>query len=260
MSIIDFIKKLLGLGSSSPSLKNYQWDAAKLCIAGVDRDWLQLKPSEVCDLAVKTGCNAISIEMVANDNTNFNSQAEKYPEYLKETRKRKLVMFVCIVNDWVNANYYKGSAQKMRDIVIKSGSEGVIAQPVGETHTSQGAAFEKETVRMLKEKGFKTCCNNDGGRPNSKDGMDYAAWHSSGVNANTNCPKGFIEITDHGQKIDWIGYFNADRVQQIAQNAKNRGAGFGLYRYVGMGNHGSPKSMPVSASKDSWTRMGKIYK
>jgi hypothetical protein len=89
--------------------------------------------------------------------------------------------------------------------------------------------------------------------------MDYIAWHTGGMNATSTAPKGSIEITDHGEKIRWIGYFDAGKVRELAKNCKKRGVGFGLYRYVGMADNSSPPSLSVDASVPSWKAMGDVY-
>lgn len=236
----------------------YEWDASKMVLAGVDRDWYSLDPEVVCHEAAKAGCTGISIEMVGNDTPRTAAQlTAKYNAYLAEARMRKLVTFVCVVNDWVKPSFYASEAAKMLAVVLAGGSEGVIAQPVGETHTDKGKAFEKSATAKLKAAGFKLCYNGNGGRPSNKGGMDYAAWHTSGTPSTA--PRGYIEITDHGVSIRDIGYFNAAKVRKYAESAKSRGAGFGLYRYVGMGDNGSPKSLPVSASVESWRAMAAVY-
>ena len=131
-----------------------------MCIAGVDRDWTMLNPNTVATEIYKAGPNWTSIEMVANDEY-FGHSAEDerqlYYNFVKEHRAKKIGVFVCLWNDWADNKYIPAFANAYLDIILKAGPEGVIIQPVGETHTAKGAEFEKKAFAALKAAGFKTC-------------------------------------------------------------------------------------------------------
>lgn len=248
-------------GEPQPVPSAYQWDAKKMTLAGVDRDWPDLNPAELCEAAVAAGMTGVSIELVADDRfiDNPAGAAMPYTALLHECRARNLVLFVSLVNDWINPAKY-GAADTLLATVLRAGPAGVIVQPVAETHTAKGSAFESKAFTALEAAGFKTCYNGNGGRPSRRpSGYEYAAWHSGGANDASTAPAGYLEITDHGEKIRWIGYFNVDRVRALAVNARKRGCGFGLYRYVGMGDNGSPDRLPVSASVPSWRAISAVY-
>lgn len=247
-----------------PDYQHYQWDATKLCIAGVDRNFPDYDPKQVCAYALRAGCNAVSIEMVANDRY-FTLGADKvrdpYLRLLAECRKSKLVLFVCVWNDWANNKYIKSHAEKFLSYVLEAGPEGQIIQCVGEIHTSQGQAFEDRAFSALKAKGYKLCYNGSGGQPKSKPSKyDYLAYHSPGTVDRCDAPRGSIEITDHGEKIRDIGFISVSKVEKIARNAKVRGAGFGFYLYVGMDDNGAPKTLSLDKVFPAWVAMGNVYK
>ena len=149
----------------------FEFDARKLVLAGADRNFPDYNPKELVTLARSCGCNGISIEMVANDRY-FTIGADKvrkpYLDLLKECRKQNMTLFVCIWNDWAPVKYIKSHAEKFLSYVVEGGPPGVIVQPVGETHTSEGRAFESRAKSQLKKDSFLICYNGNGGQPRSK--------------------------------------------------------------------------------------------
>ena len=242
---------------TTPPVGDYEWRADRMVLAGVDRDWMMLAPVEVASTARACGCTGVSIEMVGNDSfvsTSFDDISARYNALLAACRARKLVLFVCVVNDWIQAKDWQ-HVPKLEAAVLGGGPEGVIVQPVGETHTENGKAYEKRCVTLFA--GWNRCANGDGGRPKSKPSWaDYIAWHSAGL---SNAPRGAIEITDHGTSIRDIGYFSVQKVREYARAAKSRGCAFGLYRYVGMGDNRSPASLSVAASAEAWRAISEVY-
>lgn len=106
-------------------------------------------------------------------------------------------LFVGIVNDNALANkhgnkaidpkhYYNNVAKDLLNIILNDGPENVIVQPISELYSARvknhpGPAFQKDALKKLKAKKFKTC-NNDGyGRPTSKGGCDFLAWHPNKI-------------------------------------------------------------------------------
>lgn len=247
--------------TSTTTRTDYEWRAERLVIAGVDRDWPYHDPAATCDQIVAAGCNAVSFEMVAQD-TVFKAHPEQarapFTAWVREARARKLIVFACIFNSWVDSDSEYAGARVLRGILIEQGPEGIIAQALGETHGSgEGPRFEAETLQMLKAKGFKTCYNGNGGRPSGKNGCDYFAWHTCD-GGKVSCPPGGIEITDCGGQIRWLGNpADPTKTETLARAAKARGCGFGLYGYRIMADGPNPqdKTLPLAA----WQAMRRVY-
>jgi hypothetical protein len=242
----------------------YEWRVEKMNFAGIDRNWPSLDPAAAAQSALECGNTGMSFEMGADDRYIEGNPADaraKFTQFIAELRKRKMVAFVSVVNDWINPRYY-GSANTLLQILLDQGPEGIIAQPVGETHTAEGEAFQARAFQRLSKANFKTCFNGQGGRPRSRGSYDYLAWHTGGANGESQAPRGAIEVTDHGQKItwkiDWIGIpHNPARVRTIAKSAKDRGCGFVLYNYTGMADGPAPHGAPLPL--DAWREMAAVY-
>ena len=245
-----------------PGTTGYQWDATKIVLAGIDRDWLHLGPAETCRAAKVAGATGISLEMCGNDWGAPSNLESVYRAFLAAARAENLVLFVCAMNAWVTKDYLAKYGQKYLDIILSGGPGGVIVQPVGETRDAATKAYEARVYAAVKKDGFRTCYNGDGGRPKAKPaGYDYAAWHSPGVNATVTAPKGFLEISDHGQKIQYLGYLHAGRCAEYAGNAKRRGCGVGIYGYVNMGgDNGSPKTLALVTRAQGWQAAAAQYR
>ena len=243
-----------------PGPTGYQWDATKMVLAGIDRDWLHLGPTETCRAAKIAGATGISLEMCGNDWGAPSNLESVYRAFLAAARAENLVLFVCAMNAWVTKDYLARHGQKYLDIILSGGPGGVIVQPVGETRDAATKAYEAKVFAAVKKDGFRTCYNGDGGRPKAKpSGYDYAAWHSPGVNATVTAPTGFIEISDHSQKIVWLGYLNAGRCAEYAGNARQKRCGVGIYGYVGMGDNGSPKTLDLVTRAKGWQAAASQY-
>ena len=128
-----------------------------------------------------------------------------YRHLLKSCRRRKLWLFVSIVNDNMGKGKYgdKGpkleavydSATQLIEIIKKYGSKGVIVQPVAETQTSAGRRFEEDCKRELEE--FTLVYNGNGGHPKSTpDGYNFRATHPSHIVSKVANDE--LVISDHG--------------------------------------------------------------
>jgi len=199
----------------NPGFKDYNYSVPKMIGYGCDNFWdTQDHPKMAKDLA-SAGCNITSIEFFTHDKSKLldpSSLAEPFAKLLQETRKRHIVIFVCIWNDNIgngqgdnghhDASYYMPQMRQARDIVMSHGPEGLIVQAVAETQTSGGSKFESESAAILNAAGFKTAYNH-GSRPSSKDGCWVAAYHPCSL---TDMGKdGQIVISDCGIPIAFFG-------------------------------------------------------
>jgi len=167
------------------------------------------------DQIVKRGCSGYLIEMSgwgSYKNKQWTSKwvdevKEWYGWLLSECRARKLWLFVSIVNDNMGKGKYGDTgptlekayscAQKLVDVVMAGGKDGVFVQPVAETQTAAGKKFEQYCIQKLVGKGFKLVYNGSGGHPTKPiAGMGYYAVHPSKIAA-TN-PKDAFVVSDHG--------------------------------------------------------------
>ena len=130
---------------------------------------------------------------------------ESYRYLVKECRRRKLWLFVSVVNDNMGKGKYgdKGpkleavynSALQLIKIIKKYGHKRVIIQPVAETQTSAGQRFEQDCLRELKD--FLLVYNGNGGHPDhTPDGYHFRATHPSHITSSVD--NDALVISDHG--------------------------------------------------------------
>lgn len=130
---------------------------------------------------------------------------KSYRHLIKNCRRRKLWLFVSVVNDNMGKGKYgdKGpkleavydSATQLIEIIKKYGSKGVIVQPVAETQTSAGRRFEEDCRRELE--GFTLVYNGNGGHPKqTPSGYDFRATHPSHIVSSVE--NDALVISDHG--------------------------------------------------------------
>lgn len=130
---------------------------------------------------------------------------KSYRWLLRECRKRKIWLFVSIVNDNMGKGKYGDTgpaleqvynqAKQLALIVKKYGPKGVIIQPVAETQTSAGQRFEQECKTELEE--FTLVYNGNGGQPKSTpEGFHFRAVHPSHIASNV--ADDALVISDHG--------------------------------------------------------------
>ena len=128
-----------------------------------------------------------------------------YRHLVKNCRRRKLWLFVSVVNDNMGKGKYGDtgpklevvydSATKLIEIIKKYGSKGVIVQPVAETQTSAGRRFEEDCKRELE--GFTLVYNGNGGHPKQAPaGYDFRATHPSHIVSSVE--NDALVISDHG--------------------------------------------------------------
>jgi len=129
-------------------------------------------------------------------------------------RRKGLWLFAEIVNDNMGSGKYGDpkvplskrmpEARKLAEIVKKHGPKNVIVQPVGETQTAAGAAFEQECVGIFGGK-FPLVYNGGTGRPgNIPAGFKYRAWHPFKVTDKV--PSDAIVVSDTGSIIVQLGH------------------------------------------------------
>ena len=130
---------------------------------------------------------------------------KSYRWLLRECRKRKIWLFVSIVNDNMGKGKYGDTgpaleqvynqAKQLALIVKKYGPKGVIIQPVAETQTSAGQRFEQECKTELEV--FTLVYNGNGGHPKSTpEGFHFRAVHPSHIASNVADDE--LIISDHG--------------------------------------------------------------
>ena len=130
---------------------------------------------------------------------------KNYRWLLRECRKRKIWLFVSIINDNMGKGKYGDTgpaleqiykqAQQLTCIVKKYGPEGVVIHPGAETQTTAGYRFEQECKTELKE--FILVYNGNGGHPKSTpEGFHFRAVHPSHIASNVADDE--LVISDHG--------------------------------------------------------------
>lgn len=130
---------------------------------------------------------------------------KSYRWLLRECRKRKIWLFVSIINDNMGQGKYGDTgpaleqvynqAKQLTFIVKKYGPKGVIIQPVAETQTSAGQRFEQECRKILEN--FTLVYNGNGGHPKSNpEGFHFRAVHPSHIASNV--ADDALVISDHG--------------------------------------------------------------
>lgn len=130
---------------------------------------------------------------------------KNYRWLLRECRKRKIWLFVSIINDNMGKGKYGDtgptlekvyeSALQLASIVKRGGSKGVIVQPVAETQTPTGQRFEQECRKILEN--FTLVYNGEGGHPESTpEGFHFRAVHPAHIVSSV--ADDTLVISDHG--------------------------------------------------------------
>lgn len=163
-----------------------------------------------------------------------------YAHLLNLCRQNGLWLFCCIVND--NAlsskhgnkavdpkHYYNDVAHDLLKIVLKYGPENVVVQPISELSSDRvknhpGPAWQKSAISKLKAASFKTCNNDEYGRPGGYAGCNYKAWHPNKIShlpgGNTKKTNTFM-VSDTGGIISELnGGANCDKVDANCKPSK----------------------------------------
>ena len=168
------------------------------------------------DLDVCQECNVgYHIEMAAwagtgvwNDPAKLEGVISTYKRLVAECRKRGLWLFVSVVNDNMHLSKYGNVGVKLSSVraqanqlvaaIKECGSENVIVQPVGETQTDDGRAFEIYCAAELA--GFILVSNGEGGSPSKKaTWASFRAYHPSSVSVTV--ASDAFAVSDHGTII-----------------------------------------------------------
>ncbi|MBQ2033266.1 MAG: hypothetical protein II217_02670 [Alistipes sp.] len=173
---------------------------------------------------------------------------KSYRWLLRECRKRKIWLFVSIVNDNMGKGKYGDTgpaleqvynqAKQLALIVKKYGPKGVIIQPVAETQTSAGQRFEQECKTELEE--FTLVYNGNGGHPKSTpEGFHFRAVHPSHIASNV--ADDALVISDHGLIIRELAIDNGleskgnpTKVEMWAEKLRQQGiavVGYYAFKY-----------------------------
>jgi hypothetical protein len=244
----DMVLALLGLKKARGKYAEVKIGKTQGWYGRVNR-WAVSKDtlSKELDKIVKSGCTGYLIEMSgwgSYKNKQWTAKwvdevKEWYDWLLSECRARKLWLFVSIVNDNMGKGKYGDTgptlekayscAQKLVDVVMAGGKDGVFVQPVAETQTAAGKKFEQYCIQKLVGKGFKLVYNGSGGHPTKPiAGMGYYAVHPSKIAA-TN-PKDAFVVSDHGLIIRELniggaldGHGDPNKVKAWANKVKSQG-------------------------------------
>ena len=164
------------------------------------------------NLMKECGVNGYMIELAVWDGVDDKWSDEwiiriqkNYRWLLRECRKRKIWLFVSIINDNMGKGKYGDtgptlekvyeSALQLASIVKRGGSKGVIVQPVAETQTPTGQRFEQECRKMLEN--FTLVYNGEGGHPKSTpEGFHFRAVHPAHIVSSV--ADDALVISDHG--------------------------------------------------------------
>lgn len=164
------------------------------------------------NLMKECGVNGYMIELAVWDGVDDKWSNEwivrtqkNYRWLLRECRKRKIWLFVSIINDNMGKGKYGDtgptlekvyeSALQLASIVKRGGSKGVIVQPVAETQTPTGQRFEQECRKILEN--FTLVYNGEGGHPESTpEGFHFRAVHPAHIVSSV--ADDTLVISDHG--------------------------------------------------------------
>ena len=164
------------------------------------------------NLMKECGVNGYMIELAVWDGVDDKWSDEwivriqkSYRWLLRECRKRKIWLFVSIINDNMGQGKYGDtgpalesvfdSAQQLVKIIKKCGHKGVIVQPVAETQTPAGRRFEEYCTQELED--FTLVYNGNGGHPKTTlEGYDFRAVHPSHIVSSV--ADEALVISDHG--------------------------------------------------------------
>lgn len=164
------------------------------------------------NLMKECGVNGYMIELAVWDGVDDKWSNEwivrtqkNYRWLLRECRKRKIWLFVSIINDNMGKGKYGDtgptlekvyeSALQLASIVKRGGSKGVIVQPVAETQTPTGQRFEQECRKILEN--FTLVYNGESGHPKSTpEGFHFRAVHPAHIVSSV--ADDTLVISDHG--------------------------------------------------------------
>ena len=164
------------------------------------------------NLMKECGVNGYMIELAVWDGVDDKWSNEwivriqkNYRWLLRECRKRKIWLFISIINDNMGKGKYGDtgptlekvyeSALQLASIVKRGGSKGVIVQPVAETQTPTGQRFEQECRKILEN--FTLVYNGEGGHPKSTpEGFHFRAVHPAHIVSSV--ADDTLVISDHG--------------------------------------------------------------
>lgn len=164
------------------------------------------------NLMKECGVNGYMIELAVWDGVDDKWSNEwiiriqkNYRWLLRECRKRKIWLFVSIINNNMGKGKYGDtgptlekvyeSALQLASIVKRGGSKGVIVQPVAETQTPTGQRFEQECRKILEN--FTLVYNGEGGHPKSTpEGFHFRAVHPAHIVSSV--ADDTLVISDHG--------------------------------------------------------------
>ncbi len=164
------------------------------------------------NLMKECGVNGYMIELAVWDGVDDKWSNEwivrtqkNYRWLLRECRKRKIWLFVSIINDNMGKGKYGDtgptlekvyeSALQLASIVKRGGSKGVIVQPVAETQTPTGQRFEQECRKILEN--FTLVYNGESGHPESTpEGFHFRAVHPAHIVSSV--ADDTLVISDHG--------------------------------------------------------------
>ena len=164
------------------------------------------------NLMKECGVNGYMIELAVWDGVDDKWSNEwivrtqkNYRWLLRECRKRKIWLFVSIINDNMGKGKYGDtgptlekvyeSALQLASIVKRGGSKGVIVQPVAETQTPTGQRFEQDCRKMLEN--FTLVYNGESGHPKSTpEGFHFRAVHPAHIVSSV--ADDALIISDHG--------------------------------------------------------------
>lgn len=164
------------------------------------------------NLMKECGVNGYMIELAVWDGVDDKWSNEwivrtqkNYRWLLRECRKRKIWLFVSIINDNMGKGKYGDtgptlekvyeSALQLASIVKRGGSKGVIVQPVAETQTPTGQRFEQDCRKILEN--FTLVYNGEGGHPKSTpEGFHFRAVHPAHIVSSV--ADDTLVISDHG--------------------------------------------------------------
>ena len=164
------------------------------------------------NLMKECGVNGYMIELAVWDGVDdkwsnewIGRTQKNYRWLLRECRKRKIWLFISIINDNMGKGKYGDtgptlekvyeSALQLASIVKRGGSKGVIVQPVAETQTPTGQRFEQECRKILEN--FTLVYNGEGGHPKSTpEGFHFRAVHPAHIVSSV--ADDALVISDHG--------------------------------------------------------------
>ncbi len=170
-----------------------------------------------------------------------------YLHLLKLCRRNGMWLFVSVVNDNMGTGKYGDPgiplsrvtpmAHRLVQIVKDGGRDNVIVQPVAETQTSAGGAFERYCVDHLA--GFPLVYNG-GSRPGGiPGGFSFRAWHPFKITDGV--PGDALAVSDTGSIIQQLGVgldgpAHADTLEAWARRVRAMGcpvAGYYGFKFSG---------------------------